>query len=71
MRKSEAGLMVCLFLILMLVSTGISGYIQVKLDLHRSTIHTYSAYTALSLAAVHVLLHLKGMVNRIKNLFKR
>lgn len=71
MKKSDAGLIVCLLLMLMLASTGMSGFIQVKLDLHRITIHKYSAYAALLLAAVHVLLHLKGMINRVRNLFKR
>ena len=70
MKKSDFFLVICLFLILMLMSTGISGFIQVKLDLHRTTIHKFSAYFTLSLAAIHVLLHFKEIVNRVKNLFK-
>ncbi len=71
MKKSDVCLIICLFLILMLMSTGISGFIQVKLDLHRMTIHKFSAYFTLSLAAIHVLLHFEEIVNRVKNVFKR
>ena len=71
MKKSDVCLIVCLSLILLLMSTGISGLIQVKLDLHRTTIHKFSAYATLSLAAVHILLHVKEIINRIKHLFKR
>jgi hypothetical protein len=70
-KKSDVCLIICLFLILMLMSTGISGFIQVKLDLHRTTIHKFSAYFTLSLAAIHVLLHFEEIVNRVKNVFKR
>lgn len=71
MKKSDVCLIICLFLILMLISTGISGFIQVKLDLHRTTIHKFSAYSTLSLAAIHVLLHLKEIIKRVKIVFKR
>jgi len=70
-KKSDVCLIICLFLILMLMSTGISGFIQVKLDLHRTTIHKFSAYSTLSLAAIHVSLHFKEIINRVKNLFRR
>jgi len=77
-KKSDVCLIMCLFLILMLMSTGISGFIQVKLDLHRTTIHKFSAYATLSLAAIHdlsptihVSLHFKEILNRVKNLFRR
>ena len=71
MKKSDVCLIICLFLILMLISTGISGFIQVKLDLHRTTIHKFSAYSTLSLAAIHALLHLKEIIKRVKIVFKR
>ena len=71
MKKSNVSIIVCLLLILMLMSTGISGFIQVKLDLHRTTIHKFSAYSTLSLAAIHVLLHFKEIINRVKIVFKR
>lgn len=71
MKKSDVCLIVCLFLILLLMGTGISGFIQVKLDLHRTTIHKFSAYATLSLAAIHIILHFKEIINRVKNLFKR
>ena len=71
MKKSDVCLIIFIFLILMLISTGISGFIQVKLDLHRTTIHKFSAYSTLSLAAIHVLLHFEEIVNRVKNVFKR
>ena len=71
MKKSDVCLIIFLFLILMLISTGISGFIQVKLDLHRTTIHKFSAYSTLSLAAIHVLLHLKEIIKRVKIVFKR
>jgi len=70
-KKSNVSIIVCLLLILMLMSTGISGFIQVKLDLHRTTIHKFSAYSTLSLAAIHVLLHFKEIINRVKIVFKR
>ena len=71
MKKSDVSLIICLFLIMMLMSTGISGVIQVKLDLHRTTIHKYSAYSTLSLSAIHILLHFKEIIKRARNLFKR
>lgn len=71
MKKSDVCLIIFIFLILMLISTGISGFIQVKLDLHRTTIHKFSAYSTLSLAAIHVLLHLKEIIKRVKIVFKR
>ncbi len=71
MKKSNVGLIVCLLLLLMLMTTGISGFIQVKLDLHRTTIHKFSAYSTLALAAIHILLHFKEIIKRVKNVFKR
>ena len=71
MKKSDLTLIVCLLLILTLIINGISGFIQVRLDLHRTTIHKYSAYSTLSLSLIHIVLHFNKLIAYIKNVLRR
>ena len=71
MKKSDLTLIVCLLLILTLIINGISGFIQVRLDLHRTTIHKYSAYSTLSLSLIHIVLHFNKLITYIKNVLRR
>jgi len=70
-KKSDLTVIVSLFLVLTLISTGISGFIQVKLDLHRLVIHKYSAYSTLALAFIHVVLHFKRLIQYIKGVLRK
>ena len=71
MKKPDISFIVCFLLILALVITGISGFIQVKLDLHRTTIHKFSAYSTLSLSLVHILINFRKFINYVKNAFRK
>ena len=71
MKKPDISFIVCFLLILALVVTGISGFIQVKLDLHRTTIHKFSAYSTLSLSLVHILINFRKFINYVKNAFRK
>ncbi len=71
MKKPDISFIVCFLLILALAVTGISGFIQVKLDLHRTTIHKFSAYSTLSLSLVHILINFRKFINYAKKAFRK
>ncbi|OHB98326.1 MAG: hypothetical protein A2W74_02255 [Planctomycetes bacterium RIFCSPLOWO2_12_38_17] len=53
-------------LILSIIITGTTGYLQSELELRRFVPHKYFAYTTLALAFTHLLFKWKKIVNYFK-----
>jgi DMSO/TMAO reductase YedYZ heme-binding membrane subunit len=62
MKTSDLNYPVSLLLLLFLAATGLAGYIQVRLDLHRFVYHRWLAYGTLVLGAVHLLFNIRKLV---------
>ena len=60
----------CLLLFLCIALTGITGYLQVKLDLHRFVFHKYLAYSTLFLTLLHVIINWKKVWGYVKRLLR-
>jgi len=57
MKREDINYLVSFLLLLSICFTGITGYIQSRLELRRFVPHRYFAYVTLGLAAVHVCLN--------------
>jgi hypothetical protein len=55
MTMNDVKYLVSLLLIPVVLSTGITGLIQVKLDLHHFIYHRYLAYGTLVLSGFHLI----------------
>ena len=60
----------CFLLFLCIALTGLTGYLQVKLDIHRFVFHKYLAYSTLSLTLLHILLNWKKVWGYVKRLLR-
>jgi hypothetical protein len=54
MKRIDFDVMISVLLLLSLCVTGLLGYVQSELELHRFVPHRYAAYATLILAAIHV-----------------
>lgn len=59
MKKRDINYLVSILLLISLILTGITGYIQSKLDLRKFIPHRYFAYITLLLAIVHIVFNIK------------
>ena len=58
MKHTDVNYFISVLLLLSVVTTGVSGYIQSQLELRKFSPHRYFAYVTLFLAAVHVSLNI-------------
>ena len=61
----------CMFLFACIALTGLTGYLQVKLDLHRFVLHKYAAYTTLAATLLHTATRWRTILGYIKNFRNR
>ncbi len=61
----------CFFLFLCIALTGITGYLQVRLDLHRFVLHKYAAYASLWATGLHIFAHWKKVRGYIRKMTGR
>jgi len=47
----------CVLLFICIGVTGLTGYLQVRLDLHRFVLHKYFAYASLIFTCLHMLIN--------------
>lgn len=66
-QTGKVSFCLCTLLFFSIALTGLTGYLQVRLDLHRFVFHKYLAYTTLILTLLHVGLHW----NRIRGYVKQ
>jgi hypothetical protein len=59
MNRSDVTTVLSILLFISLAITGLLGYLQSELELRKFIPHRYFAYTTLTLAAIHVILHWK------------
>lgn len=57
MKREDITFAVSILLLISIIITGLSGYIQSEWELRKFVPHRYLAYTTLFLTAVHVALH--------------
>ncbi|MHC4122745.1 MAG: hypothetical protein ACYSSI_04165 [Planctomycetota bacterium] len=57
MKRRDINYFISLLLLISVIITGLTGYIQSQLELRRFVPHRYFAYTTLVLAAVHIYLN--------------
>ena len=67
MSRRAARYVVGLLLVFAVASTGMTGLIQAKLDLHGFVPHRYFAYSTIFLAFVHVLLNFRNITRYLKS----
>ncbi|MCP4717524.1 MAG: hypothetical protein GY868_20575 [Deltaproteobacteria bacterium] len=70
LQRSDMRVVISLLLLLVAALTGLTGYLQVRLDLHRFVPHKYLAYSTLLLIALHVGLNAGKMIGVVKK-FRR
>jgi hypothetical protein len=56
-KREDINYIVSFLLLLSIIITGMTGYIQSQLELRRFVPHRYFAYVTLGLAAIHVCLN--------------
>jgi hypothetical protein len=56
MNRTDFNYAVSIILLLAVSTTGITGFIQSQLDLHKFIPHTYTCYFTLFMTAVHISL---------------
>ena len=57
MKRVDLNYAISILLLLAIIFTGLSGYVQSQLDLRKFVPHRYAAYVTLCLTAVHVSLN--------------
>ena len=70
LQRSDVSFALCSLLFLCIALTGLTGYLQVKLDLHRFVFHKYLAYSTLVLTGLHVIIHWKKVKGYVKRLLR-
>lgn len=66
MKREDFSYAVSFLLLLSVVITGMTGYIQSQLELRRFVPHRYFAYTTVALAAVHVYLNAGRLLRYVR-----
>lgn len=66
-RYAELKTALCTLLFFCIALTGLTGYLQVKLDLHRFVLHKYAAYGSLILTLMHTLINWKKAYTIVKH----
>ncbi len=69
LKRADVSVIFCLLLFLVAALTGLTGYLQVRLDLHRFVPHKYLAYSTLLLTLLHVVLNGKKVIRVLKRIF--
>ena len=69
-KKIVFNYIISILLLLSLVLTGSTGYIQANLDLRRFVPHRYFAYTTLILSTVHLYINLPRIYSYLKRRIK-
>ena len=69
-RRPNVSLLLCAALFACIALTGLTGYVQVRFDLHRFIFHKYLAYTSLILTGLHVVYNWKKVAGYIKALLR-
>jgi hypothetical protein len=69
-QRVNVSFALCSLLFLCIALTGLTGYLQVKLDIHRFVVHKYLAYSSLSLTFLHILINWKKVWGYVKRLLR-
>jgi hypothetical protein len=70
-RRIDISFILCLLLFFCIALTGLTGYLQVSLDIHRFVLHKYLAYSTLSLTLLHLLVNRKKVIGHISRFLHR
>lgn len=65
-RRFNINFLVCVLLFFCIGVTGFTGYLQVRLDLHRFIFHKYFAYASLIFTCLHLLFNWKTIKTYLK-----
>ena len=57
--RLDINFLICVLLFFCIGVTGFTGYLQVRLDLHRFVFHKYFAYASLIFTCLHMLINWK------------
>jgi len=60
----------CIILLVCVAVTGLAGYIQTKLDLHRFVLHKYFAYCTLCITVLHVAANWRKIRKQLQQFMK-
>ena len=71
LRRINFSFYLCTFLFACIALTGLTGYLQVKLDLHRFVLHKYAAYTSLAATLLHTAAKWRTILGYIKKFRNR
>jgi len=71
MKREDINYAISFGLLLSIIITGVTGYIQSQLELRKFVPHRYFAYVTLSLAVVHVFLNAPKVWRYIRRKFIR
>lgn len=71
MKREDVNYIVSFLLLLAICVTGMTGYLQSRLELRRFVPHRYFAYVTLALAAIHVCLNVGKLWRYIRRKLKR
>jgi len=71
MKREDINYAISFGLLLSIIITGVTGYIQSQLELRKFVPHRYFAYVTLSLGAVHVCLNAPKVWRYIRRKFIR
>ena len=70
MKREDVNYIVSFLLLLAICVTGMTGYLQSRLELRRFVPHRYFAYVTLGLAAVHVALNTGKIYRHLRRKLK-
>ena len=70
-KKTDFNYIFSVLLLISLILTASTGYIQARLDLRQFIPHRYFAYTTLALSAIHIYINLPKIYNYLKRKIKR
>lgn len=71
MKREDIHYLISILLIVAISITGISGYVQSRLELRRFVPHRYFAYATLLLTALHVFLNWRKVWRYLYRQFRK
>ncbi len=71
MKRWDFSFASCMLLCVCVAGAGLTGYLQVQLDLHRFVFHKYLAYASLVLMIIHMAFNWKKITGSLRKLFRR
>ena len=71
MKRTDINYSITILLLISIVITASTGYIQSQLELRKFIPHRYFAYTTLILAALHIAINAGKLLRYIRQRFKK